>query len=220
MEEHGALLKELCMYCRLCYSRHLVGAAGGNLSARVPGREAYVVTASNVSLRDAQPSELVVVDSRGSLVEGGPTLRPSKETAFHLSIYRLRPDVNAVVHVHPTYATVFSIWSKPIPAATISASLKLKQGPVVAAAEPGSPELRDRVERALRASGAEVSVLLLERHGLVAFASTLGSAFNAAELAEDTARVAFLSGVWAGRSPGGTLDGARAGETGRGKEGV
>jgi ribulose-5-phosphate 4-epimerase/fuculose-1-phosphate aldolase len=191
--EHRELARELCRYARLSYSRHLVGAAGGNISARVPGRAAYIVTASDLALRDAQPSQLVVVDARGELLEGGSGLRPSKETAFHLSIYRSRPEVNAVVHVHPTYATVFSLWKMRIPAATISASLKLKQGPVVGAAAPGSRDLCDRIEAAVRSSGAEVGVLLLEGHGLVAFDSTLRGAFNTAELAEDTARIAYLS---------------------------
>jgi kynurenine formamidase/ribulose-5-phosphate 4-epimerase/fuculose-1-phosphate aldolase len=205
--ENSALAEELCRYCRLCYARYLVGAAGGNLSARVPGMDAYLVTASNVALRDAEPSTLVVVDGRGDLLEGGAGLRPSKETAFHLSIYRLRAEVNAVVHVHPTYATVFSVWKMQIPTATISASLKLKQGPVVAEAEPGSRELCDHIERAVRSSGDDVRVLLLERHGLVAFDSALSGAFNAAELAEDTARIAFLSA----RGGMTTLEGLRRG---------
>jgi L-fuculose-phosphate aldolase len=203
--KHRDLAQELCRYCRLCYARGLVGAAGGNLSVRLPGTEAYLVTASNVALRDSEPAMLVVVDSRGDLLEGGSGLRPSKETAFHLSIYRSRAAVNAVVHVHPTYATVFSVWKMKIPTVTISASLKLKQGPVVEEAEPGSRELSDRVEAAVRASGDEVGVLLLERHGLVTFDSTLSGAFNAAELAEDTARIAYLSDRGGMMSPDGRL---------------
>lgn len=195
IERHIDLAQELCEYCRLCYSRSLVGAAGGNLSVRVPGTEGYMVTASNVALRDAETSKLVVVDAAGSLLEASAGLRPSKETAFHLSIYRLRPEVNAVVHVHPTYATVFSLRGTKIPTVTVSASLKLKQGPLVPEALPGSRGLSDGVERAIQSSTAEVGVLLLERHGLVAFASSLSEAFNMAELAEDTARIAFLEAV-------------------------
>ena len=36
LNEHRALADELVRYSRLCYDRHLVGAAGGNLSARRP----------------------------------------------------------------------------------------------------------------------------------------------------------------------------------------
>ena len=65
INECGRLADELVRYSRLCYDRHLVGAAGGNLSARVPGRDAFIVTASGVSLRDVARENLVVIDGSG-----------------------------------------------------------------------------------------------------------------------------------------------------------
>ena len=193
LSDCGPIAEELVRYSRLCYERHLVGAAGGNLSVRVPGRDAFIVTATGVSLRDVTLQNLVVIDREGKVLEGPAGSRPSKESGFHLAVFETRADVGAVIHVHPAYATTFSTRKKLIPTVTISAQLKLKQGAVIAAAAPGSKELRDIVAQAVKTSPPEATVFLMEAHGLLTFRATLGEAFDDAELAEDTAKIAYLS---------------------------
>jgi L-fuculose-phosphate aldolase len=193
MESNSRLVEELCRYSKLCYERGLVGAAGGNLSVRIRGKNLFLVTASGVSLRNMTPNHIIAVDENGLIVEGQSGMRPSKESSFHIAIYRARQSVNAVIHVHPTYATVVSILRKTIPLATISAQLKLKQGTLVPEADPGSKTLANQIIKIVKASGDETSILLLQNHGLVAFHESLDHAFNNAELAEDTARIAYLA---------------------------
>ena len=199
LEEFGALAEDLTRYSRLCYERRLVGAAGGNLSARVPGRDVFIVTAGGVALRDVTPANLVVVDRNGKLLEGPAGSKPSKESGFHLAVYAARPEVGAVVHVHPPYATSFGVRRALIPTVTVSAQLKLKQGPIVPVAPPGSKELSDLVAHAVTSAAPEATVFLLEAHGLLAVRPTLADAFNDAELAEDTAKIAVLSEMPAAR---------------------
>ena len=141
LSNNGALADELVRYSRLCYDRHLVGAAGGNLSARVPGSDTFIVTATGVALRDVARENLLAIDSQGNVLEGPPGVKPSKETSFHIAVYEVRPDVSVIIHVHPTYATVFAVNGRLIPTVTISAQLKLKQGKLIAIARPGSKEL-------------------------------------------------------------------------------
>ena len=203
LADEKELAEELSRYSRLCYARRLVGAAGGNVSARVPGRDLALITATGVSLRDVSPENLLVVDLRGGVVENPAGLRPSKETGFHLGIYRARPDAGAVVHVHPTYATVYSNLRIPVPLVTVSAENKLRQGPVVRAAAGGSGDLEAMVLDAI-AAAPTANVFLMERHGLTAFGPSLCQAFDDAELAEDTATIAFLVGMAqpeSGRAP-------------------
>jgi L-fuculose-phosphate aldolase len=168
-----------------------VGAAGGNVSARLPGKDIFLVTASGVSLRDVVPENLVAVDGGGRVLEGPPGLKASKESSFHLAIYQARPGVNAVIHVHPNYATAFAAAGRSIPLVTISSQLKLKQGALVPEAPPGSARLSRNVVQAMEQSPLDASVLLLERHGLITYNRTLCLAFDDAELAEDTAQIAF-----------------------------
>lgn len=190
--ENAALAEDLSRYAQLCYDRHLVGAAGGNLSVRTSLGNAFLVTASGVSLRDVAPENIVVVDANGKTLEGPAGLKPSKEISFHLAVLNAKPEMNAVIHVHPTFAVLFSVLGEKIPLATVSAKLKLKQGPVVPEAAPGSQELCANILEAIGQSPEDAVLLLLERHGLVSFDSTLQGAFDTAELAEDTAKIAFL----------------------------
>ncbi len=193
LSECGSIVEELVRYSRLCYERHLVGAAGGNLSVRVPGRDAFIMTASGVSLRDVAPHNLVVIDRRRTLLEGPAGAKPSKESGFHLAIFEERPEVGAIIHVHPPYATVFCTRQEPIPTVTISAQLKLKQGTLIPAGAPGSKELCDMVAQSVKTSPPDATVFLMEGHGLVAVRPTLGGAFDDAELAEDTAKISYLA---------------------------
>jgi L-fuculose-phosphate aldolase len=193
LSENAALADELVRYSRLCYDRHLVGAAGGNLSARVPAGGAFIVTATGVSLRDVARENLLAIDAQGKVLEGPPGAKPSKETSFHLAVYEMRPEASAIVHVHPTYATVFAVNGRLIPTITISAQLKLKQGKLVAVAPPGSKELRDLVAESVRTSPPESTIFLLASHGMLAISRTFSDAFDFAELAEDTAKIAHLT---------------------------
>lgn len=190
--ENNALAEELSRFSRLCYDRRLVGAAGGNLSLRIPQKDEFLVTASGVSLRDVAPQNLVAVDCGGNMLESPAGLKPSKEINFHLAIFAERPAVNAVIHVHPAYTTIFAVKRKPIPLVTVSSRLKLKQGNIVKLADPGSRDLCNRVIQSLYDSPLETEILLMEDHGLIAFHASLGGAFDAAELAEDTAKIALL----------------------------
>jgi L-fuculose-phosphate aldolase len=199
--EYGALADELVRYSRLCYDRHLVGAAGGNLSARIPGRDAFLVTATGVSLRDVARENLLAIDCQGKVLEGPAGAKPSKETSFHLAVYEVRPGANAIIHVHPTYATVFAIHRRLIPTITISAQLKLKQGKLIAVAAPGSRELRDLVAQSVKNSPPDSSIFLLNSHGMLAISGTFSDAFDFAELAEDTAKIAYLAEVSASPQP-------------------
>jgi len=185
------LMQELCYFSKLCYSRNLAGGSGGNLSVRIRGTETFIVTASGVALRDVSEENLLLVDKEGRILDGNPELKPSKEIGFHLGIYSVRHDTDAVIHVHPVSAVVQSSFRELIPLVTISAKLKLRQGPLVDEAPPGSEELKNNVIEAVSRAKLEDSILLLENHGIVAFSGNLEDAFNAAELAADTAEIAL-----------------------------
>lgn len=190
IEKYRDVVEEIILYSRLCYSRNLVGAAGGNLSARLSD-DLYLVTGSGVALRDVASDNLLIVNRQQKVIEGPSSLRPSKETGFHFSIYDYRPEVKAVVHVHPMYSTIFSGLGMHIPLSTVSAELKLRQGPVVEKAHPGSQDLSDMITEALKVIDDATTVLVLKQHGIVTFGKIFCDAFNDAELCEDTAKIAY-----------------------------
>ena len=185
------LKKEIAHYSNLSYERNLVGAAGGNISMRKD--DYYLITAGGKSLRDVTYEDILVVDESCKIIEGKNGLKPSKETALHINIYKFRPDIDSVVHVHPSYCTAYSILKMPIPILTASSILKLKEVPVIGYANPGSEELAGFVADCVKNSPEYVKALTLEAHGLLAWDNGLCNAFDIAELVEETARVAFIA---------------------------
>ncbi len=185
------LKQDICRYSNLLYQRGLVGASGGNVSAK-KGDNIYV-TAGGKSLRDIKSEDIVEVDIRGDLVDNYTKLKPSKETSMHLNIYKARKDIDCIIHVHPIYATAFTIRGKTVPMITVTSKLKLKDVPLVEYAEPGSNKLSEMVFKTVQEAQEDISALLLEAHGLIVFAKGMENCFNIAELVEETAEIAYVS---------------------------
>jgi ribulose-5-phosphate 4-epimerase/fuculose-1-phosphate aldolase len=186
--------KELARFSRLSYDRGLVAARGGNLSIRIPGTQRVLITPSGVSLRDITPDVVIEVDIHGNLSKGKKNLKPSKETPFHTSIYRLRDDVMAIAHVHPPIATALSLKDKPLPILTAPGMVNLIKVPLVEFAFMGTKELCDFVSEAVK-QNMGVKALLLKGHGIIAMGSDLASAYYIADLVEDCAKVALFSSI-------------------------
>ena len=186
--------KDLAQFSRLSYDRGLVAAKGGNLSIRIPGTERVLITPSGISLRDITPEIIIEVDIYGNLLRGKKNLKPSKETPFHTSIYRIRNDVMAIAHVHPPYSTALSLKDKPFPIVTAPGMVNLVKVPLVQFALMGTKELCDYVSEAAE-QNKEVKALLLKGHGIIGMGPDLASAYYIADLVEDCAKVALLSSI-------------------------
>jgi ribulose-5-phosphate 4-epimerase/fuculose-1-phosphate aldolase len=90
----------------------------GHVSVRVPGEpDKFVVKGRGYRL-DAldriRAQDLVVCNLDGVVIEGPPNIVPCFEVKIHSCMYKARPDVNSVVHVHPTYTVVLSVLGAPI----------------------------------------------------------------------------------------------------------
>ena len=102
MQPERALRGDLIRYSRLVYDKGWVANHDGNLSARVRA-DRIVCTPTSFSKGDVSDDTLLTVDGTGKRTSG--TTRPFSELALHLAIYDARPDVSAVVHAHPPFAT-------------------------------------------------------------------------------------------------------------------
>lgn len=186
-------MEDIIRYSGLLYDRNLVSAAGGNVSERC-GSD-MLITASNAPLREITPDSLVLCDLKGAVIEKNQHLRPSKETLFHAGVYRVRPEVRCVIHVHPAYSVVWTLQKKPLPLYTESAKLKLIDVPIIPDAAPGSQELAENVVRTVAAAPANITAFLMEGHGILALGRTMQECFHQVELLEDTAKVAVLQAL-------------------------
>ncbi|HDQ15051.1 MAG TPA: class II aldolase/adducin family protein [Sediminispirochaeta sp.] len=185
------LQEQLADFSRRSFNRHLIGGTGGNNSVRIPESGHVLITPSGISLADVEPDGLIECTLDGEVIEAPKGFKPSKETSFHLGIYKLRPEVNSIFHVHPPYSTGFANLMEPLPMATVSAAVRLKHVPCVGSALPGSDELRELILEAVE-KYPESEAFILKEHGIVALGPDIPSAFYTADLIEDTAKIAFV----------------------------
>jgi L-fuculose-phosphate aldolase len=165
----------------------LVAGTWGNVSARVSGSEAILITPSGLPYDQLDSGSLVKIDMKGALISGS---RPSSELPLHLAIYAARPDVNAIVHTHSIHATACAVARCAIPPA-LEELIQVNGGVVEVStyALPGSKELAKNAVLAL----ADRSAALLANHGAVSCGQTLRDALLVAQLVEKAAQVHILA---------------------------
>jgi L-fuculose-phosphate aldolase len=172
----------------------LVRGTSGNISAKIPGTDTFLITPSGASMENLEPEELVLADLLGNKIRGETSV--SLETPMHAAIYRARKDVQAVVHTHAPTATAFGIAKKEILPLQIELFMLLPNGvPVVPFKAPGSKALADAVQKKI----ANHDALILENHGIVTVGSTIEAACSLNEMVEEGAKIQFLSMMLTGR---------------------
>ena len=161
----------------------LVIGPGGNISARL-GDVVYM-KASGICMCEAKPSDYVGVDiNTGKLVDG--VLKPTSETPMHLECYRVRRDVMAVVHTHPTYASAVAMQGKPFkPVNPDFVALLCGEVPLIGFVKPTGQELADAVAAKIRKSQA----VMMMNHGLISVGTTLKEALYRTMFVEETAKL-------------------------------
>jgi ribulose-5-phosphate 4-epimerase/fuculose-1-phosphate aldolase len=152
-----------------------------------------LITATGVSLGDTTPANLVEVEVATYACVSPAGHQPSKEYRYHADILRMRPEIGAVLHVHPPHVTAFAVKQRDIPMLT-DAAFKQRPIPRVSFAPSGSDVLQQRVAETVAANPG-CAALLLEQHGLVTLGATVVSAFYLADLVEELAHVAYLAGA-------------------------
>lgn len=160
----------------------------GNVSARDPKSGLIAISPTAIPYLALRPKDVCIIDATGKQVKG--KWRPTSEIALHTVIYARRPDVNAVVHTHASFASVFAATGQALPVAlTESAMLLGGEVPAAAYRTPGSEELAVATADALGAGPA----VLMAQHGLITVGDDLGSAYLVTLAVEQCAKVACLA---------------------------
>ena len=166
----------------------LAFGAGGNISAHDPDSGLIAITPSAIEYTRMSPQDVVVIDAHGTKVEG--QWKPTSETPMHTIFYRERNDVEAVVHTHAPFASVFAISGQEIPMVVTESALciggTVRVAPYV---RPGTEELARVV---LETMGGGVSILLAQ-HGMIAVGPDLHAAYSTTIATEVSARLTLLA---------------------------
>lgn len=172
----------------------LVVATGGNLSAREPGSDECWLTAAGTWLDRLDRSSFVRVRISDGTVLAGEA-RPSSEFALHLATYRVRPDVHAIVHLHPQTAVLLDAMGERIRLITTDHAYYLRRIASTPFYPPGSAE----VARAAADAVADgTNCVILAHHGCSVLGETIEVAHRRAVNLEEAARLTYRALLLAG----------------------
>jgi L-fuculose-phosphate aldolase len=181
------LRDEMCAIGRAMWQRSMVSANDGNVSAKLSGNT-VLCTPTGVSKGFLTPGMLTVVGLDGTVVSGDR--RPSTEILMHLRVYADNPDVGAVVHAHPLFATALAIKGESISGMMMPESVvALPEVPLAPYATPSTHEVPESIAPFIRTHTA----CLLEHHGALTWGPDLQSAYLAMERLEYTAHVTVIA---------------------------
>jgi len=171
------------------FAEGLTPGASGNISARVSGTPSCLIKPSGYSFKDLKPEHFLLIDFKTRNILKGAQ-KPSIETPFHTTLYNLRDTIGAVVHIHPHYATVFSIAGVNI----LPMGMEIYRAPDLAKgigiskyAPPGTEELAQNIAGAMK----ERVAVLMPHHGVTTVGRTIEEAANNAMVLEELAKLNY-----------------------------
>lgn len=191
-EDEQKLKEDIVKDGKKLYDMGYFAGTSGNISARLPDNT-ILITPSGVNKAESSPDLIVKTDLDGNYIEG--LGKPSSEIKMHLVVYKNRPDVNAIVHAHPSFATGFaaagiSLDQKVLP----EAILILGDVPLVEYSTPSTYEVPDNLEKYLEGRNA----FLLANHGALTLGQDLSTAVHRIETLELFAKIILIARMLGG----------------------
>ncbi|HUS19432.1 MAG TPA: class II aldolase/adducin family protein [Terriglobales bacterium] len=187
MRPYQTQSEELVHFGKLVHEHGFVSATDGNLSIKLDGNR-VLATPTGMSKGMMSADDMVLVDMQGKKLEGERNV--SSEIAMHLTIYRMRPDVKAVVHAHPCTATGFAsagmALDDPICSEVI---ISLGAVPLAEYATTGTPALSESLMPYI----PDYDAILLANHGAVSYGADLMTAYLKMEAVEHFAKIMLVT---------------------------
>jgi L-fuculose-phosphate aldolase len=187
--------KEVARFMRRLYNHGLTTTSGGNISLRI-SEEIILITPSATDKGTMRWREVGIISILGENLT--PDLKPSIESEMHLSIYRKKREVIAVVHAHPVFASSFTAMKCNIDTnLTAEATAILGTPLMVPYALMGTKDLAAIVSESIQKS----DILLLENHGILTTGANLLQAFDKIEVLENAAKMTLIVEITRKKAP-------------------
>ncbi len=186
LKESG-LRRDLVHFGKWLSQLGFVPGTCGNLSVRLDDKR-LLATPTGMSKSLLSPDDMVVVDLFGRSLAG--TRKVTSEISMHLAVYRLRPDVHAVIHSHPPTATAFACTGRALDEMLCQeAIMTLGVVPLAKYATTGTQEVASSLVPFL----PDHDAILLSNHGAISYGPTLLDAFMKMETVEHLAHVSLVA---------------------------
>jgi ribulose-5-phosphate 4-epimerase/fuculose-1-phosphate aldolase len=148
--------------------------------------------ARGLCLSEIHEEDLVTIDFDYRKLAGKRS--PHGEMPIHVEIYRVREDVNCIVHTHPLYTTAFTATNQVLRPINCEAVLFAKPLPYF-------DQMTDLIfkpeqGRALAEKLGDAKAVLMKNHGMVVVGETIEQATGRAYLLEKTIKTLFVAKVF------------------------
>ena len=175
-------IKKIIEYGKLCGEKNYTPGYSGNISARY--KDGMLITTSGSSNGYLSENEIVYTDFEGKSLEDGK--KPSSEKFLHIEIYKKRPDINYIIHVHAPYLSSFASAGKDLIAPIMAENVFYFGG--IPLADYALPSTMELVENTVKFFD-KFDAVLMANHGFVVASKTIEDAYMKLELAESYAQV-------------------------------
>ena len=175
-------IKKIIEYGKLCGEKNYTPGYSGNISARY--KDGMLITTSGSSNGYLLENDIVYTNFEGKSLEEGK--KPSSEKFLHIEIYKKRPDINYIIHVHAPYLSSFASAGKDLMAPIMAENVFYFGG--IPLADYALPSTMELVENTVKFFD-KFDAVLMANHGFVVASKTIEDAYMKLELAESYAQV-------------------------------
>lgn len=178
---------QLVMFMQRIYDKGMTTTSGGNLSIMDDDGNIWI-TPAGIDKGTLTRRDIILVHPDGRIE--GPH-KPSSELPFHESVYKMRPDLKAVLHAHPPALVAFSIVRK-LPDLDLLPTVRTvcPEVRIAAYSVPGSEELGENIGSVF---AQNCDIAILENHGVCVGAKDMYTAFQRFETLNYSATLEALA---------------------------
>jgi L-fuculose-phosphate aldolase len=183
-DRFAAARHDVCLHARKMWEAGLVVGTAGNVSRRADAAH-IAITPTSVPYETMSVEEVAIIElASGSAVDS--IREPSYELPMHLTMYRKRNDIQAIVHTHAPYVTTLSVLRRPLP--PVIDEMMVYFGGTVEVSDyafTGTEAVGENVVRVL----GDRNAVILANHGNVCIGRDLARALHVATVMEACARI-------------------------------
>ncbi len=181
--------QKLALTCRILFENGHDSGLAGQITARGPTPGTYYTQQLGLGFDEITASNLLLVNEDLEVLEGHGMPNPANR--FHSWVYRGRPDVNCIIHTHPTHIAALSMLEVPLQVSHMDLC-PLYEDCAFLEAWPGVPVGNEEGEIITAALG-DKRAILLSHHGQLSTGASIEEACVIAQLIERAAKLQLLA---------------------------